>query len=301
MKKRILITGGSGLVGTQLSEHLLQKGYEVNHLSRKYNDHPKIKTFIWDIENKEIDPKSIDGVDTIIHLAGAGIAEKRWSKDRKELIIKSRTESIALLYKLIKSTENQITTVISASGSGFYSDRGDQILTETDSPRTDFLSQSCVMWEKAVDEGKTLNLRIVKFRLGNILAKNAGALPTIALPIKLGIGSALGNGKQWISWIHIEDAVRIFTYAIENTTIKDTYNAASPNPTRNNEFNLAIAKQLNKPYWAPAVPTFVLKVLMGEMSILALASIRMNVKKIEDENFVFSFPVLQSALKDIYK
>lgn len=301
MKKRILITGGSGLLGTQLSEHLLEKGYEIYHLSRKSNEHPKIKTFIWNIEKGEIDPNAIDGVDTVIHLAGTGIAEKRWTKDRKELIINSRTESIALLYKLIKSKKNQITTVISASGSGFYSDRGEQILTETDSPRTDFLSQSCVLWEKAVDEGKALNLRVVKFRLGNILAKNGGALPTISLPIKLGIGSALGSGKQWISWIHIMDAVRIFTYAIENIKINDIYNATSPNPVRNNDFNLSIAKQLNKPYWAPAVPAFVLKLLIGEMSILALASIRMSVKKIEDENFIFNFPDIQSTLKDIYK
>lgn len=300
MAKSILITGGTGLVGCHLTKHLLDRGYEVRHLSRKPGKDGNIKTFLWDIEKGEIDKNSIEGVDTIIHLAGAGIADERWTEERKKLIISSRTDSIKLIYELLKTEEHQVNHIISASGIGYYSDRGDEILSENSSPNSDFLAESCILWEKAVDEGKVLNLKITTFRTGIVLDKNNGALPKLSLPVNLYLGSPLGNGKQWLSWIHIQDVVNMYTYAIEKE-ITGVYNMVSPMPVRNKEFVSAIAKVLNKPLWAPAVPKVILKIILGEMSKAVIGSTRVSADKIKDSGFNFKFPELKAALQDLYE
>lgn len=300
MRKTILITGGSGLVGSHLSKHLINKGFEIRHLSRKPKNLPNIKTFLWDVEKGFIDENCIDGVDIIIHLAGAGIADERWTEERKNLIINSRTNSIKLIYKLLKSKAHQVEHIISASGIGYYSDRGDEILTEESSPNTDFLAQSCILWEKAVDEGKGLNLKITKFRTGVILDKNKGALPKLSMPVKLYVGSPLGNGQQWLSWIHIKDVVNMYTFAVENNGIDGVFNMASPNPSRNKDFVKELADVLDKPLWAPAVPKFVLKAILGEMSSAVIGSTYVEVNKIKNSGFSFEFPTLKLALEDLY-
>lgn len=300
MAKSILITGGTGLVGTHLSKHLINKGYVVKHLSRKPAKNPNIETFIWDVEKGIIDKESIKGIDVIIHLAGAGIADKRWTKSRKETIIKSRTESIRLIYQLLKTEEHQVKHIISASGIGYYSDRGEEILTEESDPNSDFLAQSCILWENAVDEGEELNLKITKFRTGVILDKNKGALPKLAAPVSLYAGSPLGNGNQWLSWIHIDDAVSMYTFALEQETA-GVFNMAAPKPVRNKEFVVSLANVLNKPLWAPAVPEFVLKIILGEMSNAVIGSTYVSVDKIKDSGFNFQFPELKEALRDFYE
>jgi uncharacterized protein (TIGR01777 family) len=300
MANRILITGGSGNIGKALSASLLKKGYEVCHLSRSVGSNPDIATFIWDVKAGEIDERCVEGVSTIIHLAGAGIADSRWTDDRKAEIIKSRTDSIALIYDLLKRIRNTVKTVISASASGFYSDRGDELLTENSSPINDFMSNCCVLWEQAVDKGNELGLRIVKFRTGVILDKNSGALQKIALPIKLGVGSALGSGKQWISWIALADVVKMYEFALEHDNLKGAFNMSTPNPVTNAELTKAIAKQLKKPLWLPNVPAFALKLFLGEMSLVVLGSTKMEVSKISNAGFKFDFPEIQVALKSIY-
>jgi len=300
MTKRILITGGSGSVGTALSVSLLRNGYEVCHLSRSRGKTPDIATFIWNIAKGEIDERCIEGVNTIIHLAGAGIADKRWTDKRKTEIIESRTHSIALIYDLLSRKKNSVKTVLSASASGFYSNRGDQLLDENALPLNDFMSNCCVLWEQAVDKGSKLGLRIVKFRTGVILDKNSGALAKIAQPIKLGFGSPLGSGNQWISWIEINDVVSMYEFALQNKELEGVFNMATPNPVTNDQLTKAIAQQLNKPLWLPNVPAFMLKLLLGEMSLVVLGSTKMQVNKIQNAGFNFAYADLKSALKNIY-
>ena len=298
--KSVLITGGSGLLGRQLTNELLAKGYEVSHLSRKPGKDVRVKTFLWDIEKNEIDNSCVDSIDAIIHLAGAGIADKRWTDERKKLLIESRTKSIALIYTLLKNKVNQVNTVISASGIGYYSDRGDELLTEDSPPAHDFLGTCCVKWEQAVDEGEELGLRVLKFRTGVVLTADGGALPQLALPVKLGVGSPLGNGKQWVSWIHPRDVIDMYMLGLQNDRLKGVYNMAAPQPVTNKDLVKAVARQLQRPLWAPKVPAFILKLLLGEMATLVLGSTKTSVQKIEDAGFKFSYPDITSALKQIY-
>ena len=298
--KSVLITGGSGLLGRQLTNELLAKGYEVSHLSRKPGKDVRVKTFLWDIEKNEIDNSCVDSIDAIIHLAGAGIADKRWTDERKKLLIESRTKSIALIYTLLKNKVNQVNTVISASGIGYYSDRGDELLTEDSPPAHDFLGTCCVKWEQAVDEGEELGLRVLKFRTGVVLTADGGALPQLALPVKLGVGSPLGNGKQWVSWIHPRDVIDMYMLGLQNDHLKGVYNMAAPQPVTNKDLVKAVARQLQRPLWAPKVPAFILKLLLGEMATLVLGSTKTSVQKIEDAGFKFSYPDITSALKQIY-
>lgn len=300
MGKRVLITGGSGSVGKHLSELLLSKGYEVAHLSRSKTSLPNIKTFLWNVEQNQIDEQCTDGVDIIVHLAGAGIADSRWTDERKKVIIESRTKSIQLVYQLLKTHIHQVKTVVSASASGYYSERGDAIMKETDSPNNDFLGECSVLWENAVDEAISLGIRVVKFRTGVILDKKSGALPKIAAPIKFGVGSPLGNGKQWTSWIHLDDVVEMYLKGIEDESLNGAYNMATPNPLTNKDLTLAIAKKLNKPLWLPNVPAFILKLIFGEMSAVVLGSTKMDIQKIEQAGFKFKFPTIKSALNNIY-
>ena len=300
MGKSILLTGGSGLLGTHLTKALLAKGYTVSHLSRKAGNNPQVKTFVWDINKGIIDEHCIDGIDTIVHLAGSGIAEKHWTDARKKDLVDSRVKSIELVYDLLKRKQHQVTSVISASGIGYYSDRGDELMYETSAPARDFISQCCVLWEAAVDEGQKFGVRILKFRTGVVLDKDGGALPTLAKPIKLYIGSPIGSGKQWVPWIHWQDVVDMYLSGIENKNLSGVYNMVAPNPVTNKQLTQAVAKQLHKPLWAPNVPGFVLKLLLGEMSSIVLGSTKVSAQKIEDAGFKFKFTNLEAALSAIY-
>ncbi|RYD89904.1 MAG: TIGR01777 family protein [Sphingobacteriales bacterium] len=297
--KNILLTGGSGLLGTHLTEVLLARGYTVSHLSRGPGKNPKVKTYQWDIDKGIIDELAIDGVDTIIHLAGAGIADKRWTDDRKKLLIKSRTKSIGLVYDLLKKKPHTVKNIISASGIGYYSDRGDELMFEDSAPANDFLATCCIEWENAVDDGKDLGLRVVKFRTGVVLDAGGGALPQLSLPVKFGVGAALGNGKQWMSWIHWQDVVDMYLFGIEND-IKGVYNMVAPNPVTNKQLTKAVAKHLKRPLWVPNVPALALKLFLGEMSTLVLGGTKVSPIKIEDAGFKFKFTTLDGALTDIY-
>jgi uncharacterized protein (TIGR01777 family) len=298
--KHILITGGTGLVGKLITDELLKVGYAVSHLSRKQGNNPKVKTYLWDIAKGKIDEQCLDGVDTVLHLAGQSISGKRWTYKRKKEIIDSRTKSISLIYQLIKNKPNKINTVISASAIGYYSNRGEEVLTEESPPNNDFMAKCCIAWELAVDEGRSLGLRVVKFRTGVVLQKEDGALPQMARPVKLGFGAPLGNGRQWIPWIHWRDVVDMYLYGIGNINLTGVYNMVAPNPVTNKQFTKAIAKQLHRPVWPLKVPAFIFKILLGEMSTIILGSTRVSAQKIENEGFGFKYLTVAEALKDIY-
>jgi uncharacterized protein (TIGR01777 family) len=300
MSKHILLTGGTGLIGKHLTQLLLDKGYKVSLLSRHAGNDPRVKTYLWDVPKKIIDAACINGVDTIVHLAGAGIAEKHWTDERKKEMVESRTQSIGLIYDLLKNNTHSVTSVISASATGYYSDRKNELLTEDSEPAHDFLGTCCMEWESAVDEGEGLGLRIVKFRTGVVLTKEGGALPKLAMPIKLGVGSPIGNGRQWIPWIHWRDVGAMYMYGIERKSLKGVYNMVSPNPVTNKQLTQAVAKQLHRPLWAPNVPAFALKLILGEMSTIVLGSTKVSAKKIEDKGFKFAYPLIAQALKEIY-
>jgi uncharacterized protein (TIGR01777 family) len=297
----VLITGGTGLIGRPLTQALLNKGYTVSHLSRSPGKNPQVKSHLWDVAKGQIDASCINGVDTIIHLAGAGIADKRWTKKRKKLLIDSRTQSIKLIYGLLGQHPNhQVKRVISASATGYYSNRADEWLTEESSPLQDFLGTCCVKWEKAVDEGLHLNLAITKFRTGVILTTKGGALPPLSLPVKFYVGTALGNGKQYIPWIHIDDAVEMYLQAVNGQLPPDVYNMVAPNPVTNKQLTQAVARQLRKPLWLPNVPAIALKLVLGEMSMVVLGSTRVSAQKIQNAGYHFKYNNIADALKNIY-
>jgi uncharacterized protein len=299
-EQHILLTGGSGAIGGHLTNRLLEKGYRVSHLSRSPGKDPRVQIFLWDVAKGEIDAKCIDGVDTIVHLAGAGIAEKRWTEKRKKELIESRAKSIGLIYTLLREKTHPVKSVISASAIGYYSDRGDELMTEDSAPSNDFLAKCCMEWELAVDKGKELGLRVAKLRTGVVLAK-VGALAAMDKPIKLGLGSPVGSGKQWVPWIHWRDVVGIYMLAVENSALQGVYNMVAPNPVTNKQLTRAIAKLFHKPLWLPNVPAWALKLALGEMSTLVLGGTKVSAQKIQDAGYVFKFPKLEGALKNIYE
>ena len=300
MPKNILITGATGLVGKQLVPYLQKQGHQVSILSREKINIPGVNVFVWDVDQQTIDADALKGIDTIIHLAGAGIADKSWSVQRKQEIIDSRVKSAELLYKTIRETNAPIKTFVSASAVGYYGSRRDEFLWENSDPGKGFLADCCIQWEAAADKGMAMGIRVVKVRIGLILSKKGGALAAMAMPIKFFVGAPLGSGKQWMPWIHLDDIVQIFTKAVEDETMQGAYNATAPYPVSNKLLTKRIAWHLNRPVWPLNVPKAVLKVILGESSILALMSSNTTAQKILDTGYRFKYLDLDEALKNIY-
>jgi uncharacterized protein len=295
----ILISGGSGLVGTELSKMLKAKGHGVRILSRKKsNEHEYV---LWNIAQGTIDKDALNGVDAIIHLAGEGIADGPWTDDRKVSIIESRVNSTRLLLTELQKGNHSVKAFISSSATGYYSERGDELLFEDAMPAKDFLGTTCVLWEQEVNKIAKLGIRTVKLRTGIVLTLDGGALKKMILPFKFGLGSALGDGKQWMSWIHIKDLCEMYMYALEQEKMQGEYNAVAPNPVPNYEFSKELANVMNRAFWAPKVPAFILKLIFGEMSAVVLGSTRASSTKIEKAGFKFEFANLREALKDLLK
>jgi uncharacterized protein (TIGR01777 family) len=299
--KHILITGGNGLIGKHLTLALQAQGHKVSHLSRTAAQTPNVITYLWNVAGQQIDEQCIEGVDTIIHLAGAGIADQPWTQERKHEIISSRTDSIRLIYKLLKGKPNQVKSVISASGIAYYGDRGEEILTEESLPAQNFLGRCCVQWEAAVDEGQLLGLRTVKFRTGVMLTAEGGALPAMAGPVRSGFGAPIGNGHQWVSWIHLQDVVGQYLMAVNSESMEGVFNQTAPEPVTNRIMTLAIARQFKKILWLPFIPAFVLKLMMGEMSQFVLGSTKAIPQAVSRQGYTFQYPNITDALKEIYK
>jgi len=299
-KRNILITGASGMIGSRLIKNLLEKGHKVSVLSRQSSKFNGVSTYIWDIDKQLIDLNAFEGIDTIIHLAGAGIADKRWTKQRKQEIVDSRIKSTRLLYHTIEAIKAPVKTLISASAVGYYGDRNDEILYEESESGVGFLADCCKQWEEAVDEGLKYGIRVVKLRIGIVLSRQGGALLELARPVSFFVGAPLGTGKQWMPWIHLTDLVTVFEKAIENPGYSGTFNACTPYPVTNYEFTKILAKKLFRPVWPVNVPEFVLKTMLGEMSTVILNSTRTSPQKLMDMGFRFRYQGLDEALSEIY-
>ncbi|MGB3586726.1 MAG: TIGR01777 family oxidoreductase [Tunicatimonas sp.] len=303
MDVTVLISGGTGLVGTRLTQLLQEKGCTVTHLSRSVSGDEKVKTYQWNIEKKEIDPEALTGVDYIIHLAGASIADKRWTDKRKELILKSRTESTQLLRDSIAKLGNHaIKAFVSASAVGYYGIDTGSAWVKEESPSGDgFAAEVTRQWETAVDEVTQLNIRVVKIRIGIVLSEKGGALVKIMQPIKLGAGAPLGRGGQYMSWIHLDDLCHLFIFALEQKDMAGVYNGVAPHPATNHELTKKTADVLNKPLFLPNVPAFALKLLLGEMAQVVTGGNRVSSKKIEEAGFEFKYTELRPALVDLLR
>ncbi len=301
MSKQVLITGGSGLIGAHLTQLLLDNNYSVSHLSRSPKKDGPVKTYIWDIEKQEMDEEAVKNADHIIHLAGAGVADHRWTKSYKQEIIQSRTASARLLYKTINGLKNHhIKTFISASGIDIYGeDTGGAEMLESSPHGLHFLAEVCEKWEAAADRMGELGLRVVKLRTGMVVSKKGGALPKLIQPIKLGAGAPLGSGKQYISWIHINDLCNLYKAVIEQEVYQGTYNAVAPRPVTNEDFNKIAAKILDKPLFLPNVPSFALKLALGDMASVVLGGHKVSSQKIEGTGFTFQYHTLEAALKNL--
>ena len=299
--RTVLIAGGTGLVGTRLSEILRDRGYKVIHLSRRQNLEAEFPAYAWDVEKGTIDEVALRQADYIINLAGAGIADKRWTDARKKLIIQSRTQSTALLGHFIKDKSLKIKAYLSASAIGFYGNRQDDIMTEESTAGNGFLVESTVEWEKYVNEISSLGIRTIALRIGIVLTTKGGALEKMLISFWFRLGVYFGNGKQWFSWIHIEDVCNMFVWAIENEKAQGTYNAVAPNALTNFELTEAISEAKGGGYLMIPTPVFALRLAMGEMADVVLSSTRVSSKKVENQGFRFQFREILPALRDLFK
>lgn len=297
--KNILIAGGTGLVGTHLSRLLRGHGYTVSHLSRHADPQAEFPTFAWQPDKGTYDKKAFDNVDAIINLAGAGIVDKRWTTDRKRVIIESRTLSNALITKFLQKEKHNIKAYISASAIGFYADRGKSLMTEKDEAGKGFLAESTVAWENAIDEVQKTGLRTVALRIGIVLSTEGGALPEMLKPFVVRTGVYFGNGEQYLSWIHIEDLCRMFQFVLEQDNMSGIFNAVAPNPMTNYAFTQAIAETKGGGYLLVPAPAFTLRLAMGEMADTVLGSTKVSSQKIENQGFTFIYPGALSALKSL--
>lgn len=300
---KILITGATGLVGTELVSFLLKKGVEVHYLTtskNKIENRPHCQGFYWDPKQGIIDIHCLQGVDAIIHLAGANIAH-RWTKEYKKEMIESRIQGANLLFRTLKENPNQVKQIVSASGTAVYPDSTSKIYGETDGTnRTGFLANLVVQWEQSADQFTLLPVKVCKLRTGIVLASNGGALQEMIKPIRLGLGATFGNGKQMTSWIHIHDLVSMYYFAIANAW-EGVYNAVSPFPVSNKELISKLAKRLHKPLWLPGIPKAFMKLLLGEMHQVLFEDKRISADKAAAAGFQFKYPTIELALRDIMK
>ncbi len=296
--QKILISGGSGLVGMQLSELLASHGYEVSHLSRNPTN-GKYPSFYWDVKKQEIDEEAVKHTDMIIHLAGASVAGKRWSESWKKEIYDSRIDSTRLLYKTVKAYNQGLKHFISASAIGYYGwDTGEELIAEDHQKGEGFLADVVEDWENEVKKFEELKIPVSIVRVGIVLSEEGGALKELMRPTKLGLGAALGSGKQYMSWIHVDDLCRIFSHLVESNE-SGVFNGVAPQPVTNRALSKSIAKSLSRPFFLPNVPGFALKLLVGEMAVILLGGNKVSSKKIENSGFNFRFTSLDSALKDL--
>ena len=294
--EKVLITGGSGLIGRRLSFLLKSRGYEVRILSRSNNPKNNYKTFVWNVSEQYINDSAFEGLKHIIHLAGAGIADKRWSEKRKKEIIASRVASTNLLYNTVKRLKTPLNSFISASATGYYGAiTSETIFEEKDKPAKDFLGKVCSLWEDSIFQFNEIKIRTVALRTGIVLSKDGGALKKMKTPII----TSLGNGKQYMPWIHIDDLCELYIKAIEDEQFKGAFNAVSPEHISNLSFSKKISKIFNYPFLALGAPSLILQIVFGEMSTIILNGSRISANKIKQAGFKFKFENLEKALKNL--
>jgi len=298
----ILITGGTGLVGTYLCRKLQDQGYKVVVLSRTQSEIPGITTYSWDFDKDETAKFAVQNAAYIIHLAGANIGDKRWTAKRKKIIRDSRIKTSHMIFDKIHEGKLKLRAFITASAVGYYGTiSSEKIFSETDPPNPDFLGETCRQWEQAADRFESLGIRTVKIRTGVVLTSRGGALEKILMPVKFGIGSAIGSGSQFIPWIHIDDLCAIYIKALEDVSMRGAYNAAAPMHISNRDFTATLARKVKKPFWALSIPAAVIKIMFGQRSDVLLHGSRVSSQKIMETGYRFMFPDLKTALEDLLK
>jgi len=301
----ILITGGTGMVGQSLTNFLLAKGYQVIVLTRqkKQSSRAYFSFAQWDLNKGWIDPAAIAAADYIIHLAGEGVADKRWTVKRKKAILDSRVNSSALLVKILKENPNKVKAIVAASAIGWYGPDNEKSkqsgFVETDLVDSSFLGDTCQQWEESMYPVKALGIRLVTIRIGIVFNKMGGALAEFMKPAKLGAAAILGDGQQMLSWIHQQDLNRLMLFALETEQVVGVYNAVAPDPVNNVILTKAIARRFHT--WAIPfhVPSFILKIMLGEMSVEVLKSANVSASKILAAGFSFDYASMDEALDDL--
>lgn len=292
---RILVTGGTGLVGQQLISLLHKQKHEVAILTRNPK---KTNEYLWDLHKKHVDDKAFIGIDYIIHLAGAGVADKRWTKKRKEEILNSRVSSTQLLYQKVTSLKIPLKGFICASATGYYGAiTSETIFSEADKPANDFLGSVCDAWEQTALSFQQIDIPVTILRTGIVLTEKGGALQKIKTPVI----SPLGNGKQYLPWIHIDDLINLYYKATTDPYFTGIYNAVAPEHQTNYSFSKQVAKTFKKPFLGIGVPAFLLKLALGDMSQILLEGSRISTKKLETKNYTFIYPNLNKALESFVK
>ncbi len=304
----VLISGGTGLIGTNLSRHLIERGYEIIILSRdknKTSHDPKITFSFWNVEKQIIDAEVVLKADHIIHLAGAGVMDKKWTIDYKKKILESRSKSAEIIINCLKENPHQAKTFVSASAIGWYGadskplDRKEGFI-ETDLPANDFLGETCLLWEASVEPVSALEIRLVKLRTGIVLSNNGGAFKEYRAPLNFGVAPILGNGKQVVSWIHIDDLCRMYCEAIENNYLHGSFNAVAPESVSQKTLILTLGQKMRPRFFIPIyVPAFILKLIFGKRSIEILKSATVSNKKIKAMGFTFLYPTIEAAIEEL--
>tara|TARA_R110002074_G_scaffold401197_1_gene598518 strand:+ start:390 stop:1298 length:909 start_codon:yes stop_codon:yes gene_type:complete len=301
MIRKVLITGATGLIGSEIVRQCHAAGIAVNYLTtskEKIECTENYKGFYWNPQEGEIDLQAFDGATAIINLVGATISE-RWTKKYKKIILESRIESINLLRDTLLNIDHNIVHFISASGISIYPNSETKLYTEeNEEVDNTFLGEVVVAWEAAAAQFKNMGMEVSKVRTGVVLAKNDGAFPKLVKPVKLGVGAPLGNGEQWISWIHLEDIAGIYLFLLTNQ-LEGKYNAVAPNPVQNKKMTKMIASKLDSPLWMPNIPDFAIKLLLGEMSVLVLEGQLVSSQKVEKLGYPFKYYNLENALQDL--
>lgn len=297
----IAITGGTGLIGMQLSKILAKKGHTVYHLSRKANPSARFPAYRWDPAAGEIDTTPLEAADHIVLLAGAGIVDKSWTKARKQLLIDSRVQGNTLVGKKILELGLRPKSVVAASAIGFYGDRGHKLLEATSPAGNGFLSECTQAWENSLVAFDGVATRLVTLRIGIVFSMKGGALEKLVLPFKFGAGNYFGKGDQYYSWIHIDDMCRIFEYAIRNENMAGIYNGVGPNPATTKEIAYAIKQAMKSRALVLPVPEFALKLAMGARAEVVLNSTKVSADKLTEAGFEFRYPDLLPALEHLIK
>ena len=308
MSIRVLITGGSGLIGRHLTDMLLEDHYKVAWLSRRVDGSPNkpsgsdVGMFRWDVERGDIEGEAVEWADAVVHLAGAGVAERRWTPRRKRTILDSRVRATRLLARSLRAAKRRSKVVVAASATGLYGSDGggDWMAEEHDPGARDFLAEVVRRWEDEIAAITDTGVRSVVVRIGIVLSRDGGVLPKMMLPFRLGLGSPVGAGTQYMSWIHIEDLCRMIVHALADSAWHGVYNGAAPQPVTNAVFSEELARAMDKPFFMPAVPAFVLRMAMGEMSSIVLGGARVSCAKTRREGFTFHYPTLQAAFGELF-
>lgn len=298
MSEKVLITGGSGLIGTRLTTLLIEKKYEVVHLGRAPRQ-ARVPTFSWLPDEGRMDRTALEGVSAVIHLAGASIAGRRWTSGYKKEILASRVDSTRMLFGAIQAGGNRVRSFISASGIGYYRQQRTATPSKEDNnPGDDFLSTVVQKWEAEAAKISDLGPRVGMIRTGMVLSAEGGALPRMVDPVRWGVGAPLGSGEQIVSWVHIDDLCKAYIFLLENQ-LSGPFNVTAPQPVSNEVLTRAIARRLGKPLWLPNIPEFILRIALGGMADAVLAGNAVSSEKIVNEGFSFEFRDVDTALEDL--